>query len=107
MRERQGIQIEPLADMLEREGFPSRRSENSPGAEPAEASARLKRLTPRELAVAIEVTKGNSSKAVAYTLGISPRTVEAHRARIMYKLRAKSLADLVRVVLMASVEFHG
>ena len=92
--------------MLEREGFTHLplRSTMPAGAQPLDASALLNRLTPRELAVAIEVTKGNSSKVVAHMLGISPRTVEAHRARIMFKLRARSLADLVRVVLMASVD---
>ena len=114
MTQRQGIQIEPLAVMLEREGFPpmphrstSRTPDRLPSTEPVEARHLLTRLTPRELTVAIEVAKGNSNKAVAYTLGISPRTVEAHRARIMFKLRAKSLADLVRLVLMASVEIYG
>jgi FixJ family two-component response regulator len=112
--QRQGIQMEPLAVMLEREGFApvARRSTSKmpdrlPSTEPVEARTFLGRLTPRELAVAIEVAKGNSNKAAAYTLGISPRTVEAHRARIMFKLRARSLADLVRLVLMASVEIHG
>ena len=112
MTQRQGIEIEPLAVMLEREGFPlaprpSTAGARLPSSEPVEARTLLTRLTPRELAVAIEVAKGNSNKAVAYTLGISPRTVEAHRARIMFKLRAKSVADLVRLVLMASVEIYG
>ena len=73
-------------------------------AELAEAKARFKALTPRELSVLIEVAKGNSNKIVAHTLGISPRTVEVHRARIMVKLKARSLADLVRLVLIASVD---
>jgi DNA-binding NarL/FixJ family response regulator len=76
----------------------------SAAPETNEARARLKLLTPRELSVLIEVAKGNSNKIAAYHLGISPRTVEAHRARIMVKLHAGSLSELVRLVLMAGVE---
>src|SRR6185312_14978303 len=60
---------------------------------------RLGALPPRELSVLLELTKGNANKAVAYNLGISPRTVEVHRARIMVTLEARSLADLSRLVL--------
>lgn len=69
-----------------------------------EAREKLKLLTPRELSVLIEVAKGNSNKIAAYHLGISPRTVEGHRARIMVKLHAGSLSELVRLVLKAGVE---
>lgn len=56
-------------------------------------------LTPREVAVLALVVKGATSKAVGNTLGISPRTVEFHRANIMLKLSAKNIADLVRIVM--------
>ena len=42
---------------------------------------------------------GASNKEAGRTLGISPRTIEVHRARIMDKLGAKNAADLVRIVL--------
>ena len=45
------------------------------------------------------VVAGASNKEAGRTLGISPRTVEVHRARIMDKLGAKNAADLVRIVL--------
>ena len=45
------------------------------------------------------VIAGASNKEAGRTLGISPRTVEVHRARIMDKLGAKNAADLVRIVL--------
>lgn len=57
------------------------------------------RLTPREHEVLAQIAAAASSKETARLLGISPRTVGAHRARIMTKLRAKNTADLVRIVL--------
>jgi DNA-binding CsgD family transcriptional regulator len=49
--------------------------------------------------VLVQVTGGCSNKEAGRNLGISPRTVEVHRARIMEKLGAKNAADLVRIVL--------
>ncbi|MAB00489.1 MAG: DNA-binding response regulator [Stappia sp.] len=56
-------------------------------------------LTPREREVLAEITGGASNKEAGRTLGISPRTIEVHRARIMEKLGARNAADLVRIVL--------
>ncbi|HXL68208.1 MAG TPA: response regulator [Xanthobacteraceae bacterium] len=56
------------------------------------------RLTPREREVLGEIAAGASNKEAGSHLGISPRTVEVHRARIMEKLAAKNAADLVRIV---------
>ena len=56
-------------------------------------------LTPRERQVLAEIMAGASNKEAGRRLGISPRTVEVHRARIMEKLSAKNAADLVRIVL--------
>jgi len=56
-------------------------------------------LTPRERQVLAEIMAGASNKEAGRTLGISPRTIEVHRARIMEKLGAKNAADLVRIVL--------
>lgn len=56
-------------------------------------------LTRREKEVLKEITDGSSNKEVGRKLGISPRTVEVHRARIMEKLGARNAADLVRIVL--------
>lgn len=60
------------------------------------------RLTPRELEVLQEITAGASNKEAGKRLGISPRTIEVHRARIMEKLQARNAADLVRMVLSGS-----
>jgi FixJ family two-component response regulator len=56
-------------------------------------------LTPREKDVVREITAGASNKEAGRILGISPRTIEVHRARIMEKLGARNAADLVRIVL--------
>lgn len=58
-------------------------------------------LTPRERDVLREITAGASNKEAGRILGISPRTIEVHRARIMEKLGARNAADLVRIVLTA------
>ena len=56
-------------------------------------------LTPREQEVALLIAEGASNKEAGRRLGISPRTVEIHRAHIMRKLGARNAADLVRIVL--------
>jgi len=65
------------------------------------ATARLVTLTPREREVLDLLVTGLPNKAIANTLGASPRTIEVHRARIFEKLQAHSLPDLVRLVLAA------
>ncbi|MEZ5931620.1 MAG: response regulator FixJ [Alphaproteobacteria bacterium] len=65
---------------------------------------RLGRLTPREREVLEELVAGRSNKEVGLELGISPRTVEIHRARLMEKMAADSLAHLVRLALEAGVD---
>lgn len=56
-------------------------------------------LTPRERDVLQLITNGQSNKEAGRELGISPRTVEVHRARVMEKLGARNTADLMRIVL--------
>jgi len=70
-------------------------------AETKAAKDLLAALTPRERGVLDKLVQGRSNKVVAYELGISPRTVEIHRAHIMNKMEASSLSDLVRLVLAA------
>ena len=65
---------------------------------------KLGRLTPRERDVLEELVAGRSNKEVGIELGISPRTVEIHRARLMEKMAANSLAQLVRLAIEAGVE---
>ncbi len=62
-------------------------------------AARLASLTPREREVLDGLAAGHPNKTIAYDLGTSPRTIEVHRGRVMEKMQARSLADLVRMVL--------
>ena len=59
----------------------------------------FEQLTPREREVLQLITNGQSNKEAGRQLGISPRTIEVHRARVMEKLGAKNTADLMRIVL--------
>ena len=56
-------------------------------------------LTPRESEVLAQFVAGASNKEAGRQLGISPRTIEVHRARIMEKLGAKNIADVIRIVM--------
>lgn len=71
-------------------------------AEARAAQDLLALLTPRERHVLDQLVAGRSNKVAAYELGISPRTIEIHRARIMDKMNARSLSDLVRTALAAA-----
>jgi len=72
-------------------------------AQRAEIAARLAQLTPRELEVMKMVTDGKANKEIAGDLGISSKTVEAHRARVMEKMEAVSLAELVKMAILANL----
>lgn len=74
--------------------------ETGKAKERAEIEARLSQLTPRERDVFEAVVAGDSNKAAAIRLGISPRTVEIYRANVMDKMQARTLSDLVRMALL-------
>jgi two-component system response regulator FixJ len=67
----------------------------------AEASSRLARLTGRQREILDHIIAGKSNKAIAHDLGLSSKTVEVHRAQVMKRLDASSVADLVRIALRA------
>ena len=67
-------------------------------AEEEEIRGRIALLTPREREVMQRVVRGQANKVIAMDLGVSQRTVELHRARVMRKLRMRSVAELVHAV---------
>ena len=67
--------------------------------ETARIKAHLESLTAREREVLDLMTQGKQNKVIAQDLGVSPRTVEIHRARVMEKMAAHSVAQLVRMML--------
>jgi two-component system response regulator FixJ len=66
------------------------------------ATIRLRALTPREREVLDGLAKGLPNKTIAYDLGISPRTVEIHRANLMSKLEVRSLSEALRLAFAAA-----
>jgi RNA polymerase sigma factor (sigma-70 family) len=77
-------------------------------AEQDQATERVKALIaalpPRERDVLDGLLAGGTNKTIARDLGLSPRTVEAHRARIMERLGAQSLPELVQIAVMAGLQ---
>ncbi|GIX22549.1 MAG: DNA-binding response regulator [Gammaproteobacteria bacterium] len=63
--------------------------------------ARIASLTPRERQVMELIVQGKANKVIAFDLGLSQRTVEIHRAHVMEKMQTRSLAELVRQVMLA------
>jgi two-component system response regulator FixJ len=83
------------------EGFARLRNDARGEKRTDEAVARLKILTPRELEVLQGLVKGHPNKTIGHDLGISPRTVEIHRANLMAKLEVSSLSEALRIAFAA------
>jgi two-component system response regulator FixJ len=77
--------------------------DHQPGADELRAvHRRMARLSPREQDVMKSLVAGEPNRVIARKLGMSPRAVEIHRARIMDKMEATSLSDLVRIAMAVS-----
>jgi len=85
-----------LLDSIHRALAEGRKVRNSQHESKA-AAALIAALTNREHEVLDHLVLGKSNKLIAHELGISPRTVETHRARLQEKLKARGLSDLVRL----------
>ena len=82
-----------------------RRAQDGPKVSLADdLKANIRDLTPRECDVLNEVVGGRSTKEIAFELKISPKTVEVHRARVMQKMKARSLAHLIRMALAVGID---
>lgn len=86
------------------EAFASMARSNSDREIAKNAIVRLHVLTPRERDVLDGLAKGLPNKTIAYDLGISPRTVEIHRANLMAKLEVRNLSEALRIAFAAE---HG
>lgn len=86
-------------DLLEgvRRALQRSREARAKGAERSEIEGRLDRLTPRERDVLALVVAGLLNKQIADRLGIAEKTIKVHRGRVMQKMEAGSVADLVRM----------
>jgi two-component system response regulator FixJ len=91
-----------LLDALD-EGFAQIANAGIRMARGDEARAKLEVLTPRERDVLEGLVKGHPNKTIAYDLGISPRTVEIHRANVMSKLGVASLSEALRIAFSAGL----
>lgn len=83
-----------IADALERSANHRNEAATSQGI-----MARMARLTAREREVMEKVVEGQPNREIARQLGISPRTVEVYKARMMEKMQAHSLPELIRLAL--------
>lgn len=75
------------------------RADLRPGSDDSPVVQGMSSLTPRELEVLRHVIGGETNKETALSLGISPRTVEVHRAAVMRKLGARNAAEMIRMAL--------
>ena len=89
--------LNAIETALARAGRPDR------AHEAGEAKHRIAELTPRERQVLDALVAGHPNKVIAYDLGISVRTVEVHRARMMERLRVRQLAEAIRLSVMAGL----
>lgn len=92
-----------LLDAIDR-GFQQLGAAGGRLARASDAATILAALTARELDVFKGMVQGLPNKSIAYELGISPRTVEVHRANLMVKLRVKSLSEALRIAFAAGLD---
>jgi DNA-binding NarL/FixJ family response regulator len=83
------------------EDVTGRKQSEADAKKTAVAIAQIAMLSPREHDVLQEVVAGSANKVIARRLGISEKTVEKHRSNLMKKLRVRSVAELVRLAMLA------
>ena len=85
------------------EGFAILKSADHERLRKEKSKRQLEALTPREIEVLDGLSRGHPNKTIAYNLGISARTVEVHRAKVMSKLGVGNLSDALRVAFAAGL----
>ena len=88
------VLLDVLLNAIERD-----RARHAAEAERSVVEDRVARLTPREREVLLLISRGLQNREIGAELGISPRTVEVYKARMMEKLQCRSVADAVRISL--------
>lgn len=91
-----------LLDAIEA-AFARLEDSNAKASRAADAEVAIAALTQREREVLEGLAQGLPNKTIAYDLGISPRTVEVHRANLMTKLAVRSLSDALRIAFAAGL----
>lgn len=86
------------------QGFARLRSAERNREKAEQAELRIASLTPRERDVLEGLAQGLPNKTIAYDLGLSPRTVEIHRANLMHKLGVHSLSEALRIAFAAGMD---
>ncbi|MGH7899151.1 MAG: response regulator transcription factor [Candidatus Binatia bacterium] len=91
--------------LLERihEAIEADRNARDKRSQTQESALRFAKLTTREREVMERMISGQTNKEIAYDLGLSPKTIEVHRARLMRKVQVNSLAQLVRLATLAEL----
>lgn len=95
--------VDEVTTALERALSTSPRTQSPPQGTSPELESCFKSLTSRESDVFREIVSGNTNKEIARILEISPRTVEVHRQKIMAKMKAENLAELVRMAVSLNI----
>lgn len=95
-----------LIDAIER-GLERLQAVETHSVRASEAATILAALSPRELDVFKGLVQGLPNKSIAFDLGISPRTVEVHRANLMTKLGVKNLSEALRLAFAAGLDGAG
>ena len=90
---------EELLDRIEL-ALDARKEQQNEEAVKQDIQSRYETLTPREKEVMTAVSQGHANKVIAMDLELSQRTVEIHRARVMEKMRVRSLAELVKLAVI-------
>lgn len=98
------FEIDALIDRIRQALEIGARNRREPAVPAAEVRDRVERLTARERDVLRHLTAGQPNKVIAYELGISPRTVEIHRARVMDKMEVQNVSQIVRLILGAGLD---